>query len=87
MAVFRISSMQSCLVICLYSFLFPLNFNLITVDTKYLGLTMHVFLTELNENVDTSYLFLIQQKAFLLNFVHNLTILVERMNQFSSCLF
>ena len=58
MAVFRISSMQSCLVICLYSFLFPFNFNLISVITKNLGLireqdvfglTMHVFLTALNE--------------------------------------
>ena len=49
MAVFRISSMQSCLVICLYSFLFPFNFNLISVITKYLGLTMHVLLTALNE--------------------------------------
>ena len=37
------------LLVCLYSFLFPFNFNLISVITKYLGLTMHVFLTALNE--------------------------------------
>ena len=41
----------------------------------------------IKRKVDTSFLFLIQQKAFLLNFVHNLTILGERMDQFSSCLF
>ena len=36
---------------------------------------------------DTSYVSLIQQKAFWLNCNHNLMILMERMNRFSSCLF
>ena len=33
-----------CICIC-----FPFNFNLISVITKYLGLTMHVFLTVFKE--------------------------------------
>ena len=56
MAVFRISSIQSRLVICMfYSFVcirfcFLFNFNVISVISKYLGLKMHVFLTAFNEN-------------------------------------
>ena len=36
------------LLICI-CFSFPFNFNLIFVITKYLGLTMHVFLTAFKE--------------------------------------
>ena len=55
MAGFRISSMQSRLVICMFSsfvgirFCFLFNFNVISVISKYLGLKMHVFLTALNK--------------------------------------
>ena len=56
MAVFRISSMQRRLVICLFywfvciCFCFPFNFNLIPVIAKYFGLTMHVCLTVLTKS-------------------------------------
>ena len=33
------------LLVGLFLFFFPLNFNLIYVLTKYIGLTMHVFVT------------------------------------------